>query len=271
MKKKREFISKSEHKSRDLSVYIILRTLVIVTLVLQIIHKSWESVFICVLTLGLLLIPSIVDKKLNIELPKLLEAIILLFIYSAEILGEIQNFYGIIPYWDTILHTINGFIMAGIGFSLIDILNERKIFSIELSPLFVAIVAFSFSMMIGVMWEFFEYTADQVLWTDMQKDRIVRNVSSVKLNENKENKPVIIENIEKTIIYGEINGEKQEFIIENGTLDIGLIDTMKDLEVNFLGAVIFSILGYIYIKQRGKGNFIKNFIPKLRHHEVTSK
>lgn len=157
--------------------------------------------------------------------------------------------------------------MAGIGFSLIDILNERKIFSIELTPIFVAIVAFSFSMMIGVMWEFFEYTADQVLWTDMQKDRIVTDISSVRLNENKENKPIIIENIDKTIIHGEINGEKQEFIIEGGMLDIGLIDTMKDLEVNFIGAIIFSILGYIYIKQRGKGNFIKNFIPKIKHHK----
>lgn len=156
--------------------------------------------------------------------------------------------------------------MAGVGFSLIDILNERKIFSIELTPIFVAIVAFSFSMMIGVMWEFFEYTSDQVLWTDMQKDRIVTNVSSVKLNEHNENKPVIIENIERTIIQGEIKGQKQELVVEGGLLDIGLIDTMKDLEVNFLGAVVFSILGYIYIKQRGKGNFIKNFIPRLKHH-----
>ena len=123
--------------------------------------------------------------------------------------------------------------MAGVGFSLIDILNERKIFSIELTPIFVAIVAFSFSMMIGVMWEFFEYTSDQVLWTDMQKDRIVTNISSVKLNEHNENKPVIIENIERTIIQGEINGQKQELVVEGGLLDIGLIDTMKDLEVNF--------------------------------------
>ena len=105
-------------------------------------------------------------------------------------------------------------------------------------------------MMIGVMWEFFEYTSDQVLWTDMQKDRIVTNVSSVKLNEHNENKPVIIENIERTIIQGEIKGQKQELVVEGGLLDIGLIDTMKDLEVNFLGAVVFSILGYIYIKQR---------------------
>jgi len=80
-----------------------------------------------------------------------------------------------------------------------------------------------------------------------------------------------LENIEKTVIIGEVNGEKQEVVVEGGLLDIGIIDTMKDLEVNFLGAVVFSILGYIYIKQRGKGNFIKNFIPRLKHHSHAEK
>jgi len=263
-KSKKEIISKSKHKKRDLSVYIIVRTLVVITLVAQIIHKSWDSVFVCVLTLFLLLIPSIVDKKLNIKLPSLLETIILLFIYSAEILGEIQNFYGIISYWDTILHTINGFIMAAIGFSLIDILNESKIFAIELSPIFVAIVAFCFSMTVGVMWEFFEYSMDEIMLTDMQKDRVVSTISSVELNEKKENKAVIIKNIKETKIKGEIDGKETEITIKNGTLDIGLIDTMKDLIVNFIGATVFSILGYFYIKQRGKGNFIKQFIPTLK-------
>ncbi len=270
-KNRKELISKSKHKKRDLSVYIIVRTLVVITLIAQIIHKSWDSVFVCILTLFLLLIPSIVDKKLNIKLPSLLETIILLFIYSAEILGEIQNFYGIISYWDTILHTINGFIMAAIGFSLIDILNESKIFAIELSPIFVAIVAFCFSMTVGVMWEFFEYSMDEIFLTDMQKDRIVSTISSVELNEKKENKAVIIKNIKETKIKGEIDGKETEITIKNGTLDVGLIDTMKDLIVNFIGATVFSILGYFYIKQRGKGNFIKQFIPTVKEKINKSK
>lgn len=264
-------INQKEHKARDLSIYIIVRTLVIITLIIQILHKSWESAFVCILTLFLLAIPIIVDRKLNIELPKMLESIIILFIYAAEILGEIQNFYGTIPYWDTILHTINGFIMAGIGFSLIDILNERNLFAIQMSPVFVAIVAFCFSMTVGVMWEFFEYGADVLTKTDMQKDRIVTTISSVELNEQKENKAVIVKNIQETIIKGEVNGEKTEIIIPNGTLDIGIHDTMKDLIVNFIGATVFSILGYIYIKRRGKGSFILNFIPKLKQEILEKK
>ena len=213
------------------------------------------------------MIPSILDKKLNIKLPTVLETIILVFIFAAEILGEIQNFYGIFKHWDTMLHTINGFIMAAIGFSLIDILNQSEKFSIKLSPVFVALVAFCFSMTVGVMWEFFEYGMDTFTKTDMQKDRIVSTVSSVSLNENKENKPVVIKHIKESTIKGEINGEKTEIVIQNGALDIGLIDTMKDLIVNCIGAVVFSTLGYLYIKQRGDGKFIKQFIPVVKPKE----
>ena len=255
---------KKPHKVRDLSVYIVLRTLVIITMILQIVHKNWNDVFLCILTLFLLMIPSIVDKKLNIKLPTVLETIILVFIFAAEILGEIQNFYGIFKQWDTMLHTINGFIMAAIGFSLIDILNQSEKFSIKLSPVFVA---FCFSMTVGVMWEFFEYGMDTFTKTDMQKDRIVSTVSSVSLNENKENKPVVIKHIKESTIKGEINGKETEIVIQNGALDIGLIDTMKDLIVNCIGAVVFSTLGYLYIKQRGDGKFIKQFIPVVKPKE----
>jgi len=107
---------------------------------------------------------------------------LLLFIFSTTILGEINNFYGSIPYCDKMLHTINGFIAAGVGFALIDLLNQNTK-SVNLSPIFVAIVSFCFSMTIGIIWEFFEYSADKYFNTDMQKDRIVENINSVKLNE----------------------------------------------------------------------------------------
>ncbi len=251
-------------KVRNLTTYIVLRALVILTLILQILHRNWNDVFLCVLTLFLLLIPTIIDKKFNIELPTVLETIILVFIFAAEILGEIQNFYGIFKHWDTMLHTINGFIMAAIGFSLIDILNQSNKVAISLSPLFVALVAFCFSMTIGVMWEFFEYNMDIITETDMQKDRIVQTISSVELNEEKKNVPIVIKNIKETKITGEIKGEEKEIIIKNGYLDIGIIDTMKDLIVNCIGAVTFSIFGYLYIKQRGNGKFIKQFIPRMK-------
>lgn len=255
---------KINKKNRDLTTYVVLRLLVIATIIIQAIRGNYENVFLGVLTLILFMIPTIVDKKLNIKLPNVLETIILLFIFSAEILGEIQNFYGIFPFWDTMLHTINGFLCAAIGFSLIDILNQTEEFHLKMSPIFVALVAFCFSMTIGVLWEFFEFGADTFFKTDMQKDRISSSISSVLINEEKKNVPVKIENIEKeTIKYNE-NGEIKELIVSGGHLDIGLKDTMKDLIVNFIGAVVFSIIGLLYIKNRDEYRFAENFIPTLK-------
>ena len=114
-------------KRRDITVYVVLRAFVIFTLIMQIIHGNFENVFFCVLTLALLVLPIIIDHKLNIKLPTLLESIIFIFIFAAEILGEVYNFYGYVKNWDTILHTINGFLCAAIGFSLVDILNQSSI------------------------------------------------------------------------------------------------------------------------------------------------
>lgn len=221
---------------------------------------NYHNVFLCLLTLVLFLIPFFIEDKFKVTIPSILEIIILLFIFSAEILGEIQNFYNIIPNWDMLLHTLNGFLAATIGFSLIDILNRTDRFHIKLSPIFVALVAFCFSMTVGVVWEFFEYTADSLLSTDMQKDTIVNKISSVNLKNTNAFDPEIIKDINKTTIYY----NNDSITIPDGYLDIGLIDTMEDLIVNFIGAVTFSILGYFYIKKRDKYKGIEHFIPKKK-------
>lgn len=252
-----------ESKKSVLIVYLLLRFLVIVTLIRQAIIGNYDNVFSCFLTLILFVMPFLLTKKFKIEFPSLMEIIILLFIFSAEILGEIQNFYGIFSYWDTILHTINGFICAGIGFSLIDLLNNNDSIKLNLSPFFLSLVAFCFSMTIGVLWEFFEYGIDKVFLMDMQKDRVVDIVSSVSLNEEKVNKPIIVDNIEKSYIIT----TDDLLIIENGYLDIGLNDTMEDLIVNFIGALIFCFFGFLYVNNREKYKFTENFIVKKSKKE----
>lgn len=254
-----------EYKKKDITIYIILRILVIAVLIIQLFRGNFENVFMCILTLILFLIPIFVDRKLNIKLPDTLEKIILIFIFSAEILGEVQNFYGIFKSWDTVLHTMNGFLCAAIGFSMIDILNNSEKFHTKMKPIFVGVVAFCFSMTIGVLWEFFEFGMDNFFKTDMQKDRIVQLVSSVKINPQKENNAIVINNINKTIVYYvESDGTQKELVIDGGYLDIGLKDTMKDLLVNFIGALVYSIIGYFYIKDRDGYKFAENFIPKKK-------
>ncbi len=251
----KHFKSKHAKQYKVISiVYLILRLSVILILLDQLHEKNYENVFLCILTLFLFLIPSFIEKRVHIDIPDTLETIILLFIFSAEILGEINSYYLIFPYWDTILHTLNGFLSAAIGFSLIDILNKHEKFSISLSPVFVALVAFCFSMTIGVVWEFFEFGMDQLAGTDMQKDTFIQTIRTVLLNAEGKNVPITVNIHDVTV-----NGEPWKAYI-----DIGLIDTMMDLIVNFIGAAVFSLFGYFYIKGRGKGNFLTRFIVKFQ-------
>lgn len=249
-----------ETKRSSLLVYLILRILVILCMILQLIHGDIQNALLCLLSLILLIIPMIIQRKFEVTLPNTLEITIYLFIFSAEILGEINNFYHLIPYWDTILHTLNGFLATAVGFSLIDLLNKNSK-KFNLSPIYLCLVAFSFSMTIGVLWEFFEYTADKFFMLDMQKDEIITEISSVTLDETYSNNPVIIDEISKTVLYNQDGVPIAT--IENGYLDIGINDTMKDLFVNFVGALVFSIFGYFHLKNEGKkaSPLIKNFVP----------
>ena len=240
-------------------VYILLRTSVVLVMLAQIFNRNFENVFLCVLTLLLFMMPSFMKRKLDVELPNTLEIIILLFIYAAEILGEIGAYYVTFPYWDTVLHTLNGFLCAAIGFSLVDILNRSSSERFNLSPLYMAIVAFCFSMTVGVIWEFFECTMDQLFFLDMQKDTVVSAIGSIMLDAPGGNHPVVIKNITDVIIV-QADGTQTALGL-GGYLDIGLLDTMEDLFVNFVGALTFSIIGYFYVKSRGENKFAKRFIP----------
>lgn len=252
---------------RTLTVYLVLRALVIVVMVRAFFRGAYENMFMCGLTLVLLIAPSILTKKLKIYLPTALEIIILCFIFAAEILGEIHSFYIKVPHWDTVLHTLNGFLCAAVGFALVDLFNRDERFTFKLSPLFLAVVAFCFSMTIGVLWEFFEFSADYFVGTDMQKDTIVRHINTVELDVTKSNKVVKVKDIADVII---VHGDgTQENLGLGGYLDIGIIDTMKDLFVNFIGAVVFSILGYTYVKTRGKGKIASSFIPRVEMNDGT--
>ncbi len=242
---------------------ILLRSLLSAGIILcgirQLFNGNYENVFLCILSLFLLGVPYLFEQKLDIHIPNTLAMIIMLFVFCAEILGEINAFYLKFPYWDTMLHTTNGFLMAAIGFSLIDLFNRSERFLVKLSPLFVAIIAFCFSMTIGVLWEFCECGADLFLHTDAQKDTILTSIYSVSLNPEGLNVPVHVE-LQSLTVNGEDWMEQY-----GGYLDVGLYDTMKDLFVNFIGAVTFSVIGFFYVKHRGRGRFARRFIPTVSY------
>lgn len=247
-----------ETKRSAFLVFLILRALVILTLIRQLFLGEIENAFLCALSLILLLLPSFLELRLAITFPNTLEILIYLFIFSSEILGEINNFYHYIPIWDTMLHTVNGFLCAAVGFSLINLLNERSD-DVHLSPFYLSLMAFCFSMTIAVLWEFVEYSGDKFLRMDMQKDTIVTTISTVALDETHSNKPVIINNISETIL---LNPSGEELaVINGGYLDIGLNDTIKDMFVNFIGAVVFCTFGYYHISDHKHSRLFRNLVP----------
>ncbi len=238
---------------------MILMVLVLISIVRQFFLGSYHNMFLGILTLILFAVPRIIEKNLNVTIPSGLQTVILVFIFSAEILGEINAFYVKIPIWDTLLHTSNGFLMAAIGFALIDICNRSERFSTKMSPFFVAFTAFCFSMTVGVVWEFFEFGMDWFFGLDMQKDWIVTAIDSVKLHPEGLNVPIHVD-IESVVI----NGEEWNL---GGYLDIGIIDTMKDLIVNFIGAVVFSAIGIVYLKNRKETGLAASLIPRVNDTE----
>lgn len=252
-----------------LTVYLILRGLIILAMVRAIFRQEYQNVFFCALSLILLIMPSIISRKLEIMLPSTLEIIILLFIFAAGILGEMNSFYVRVPHWDTMLHTINGFLCAAIGFALVDMLNRDDRFSFKLSPVYLAMVAFCFSMTVGVLWEFLEFSGDYLFGMDMQKDTVVNAIHTVNLDKTMTNTVVHVKDIVDVIVVHS-DGSKEALGL-GGYLDVGIQDTMKDLFVNLIGAVVFSIIGFFFVKEKGKGRVASRFIPQVVSPEETDK
>ena len=174
----------------------------------------------CILGVVAMLLPGMLKHRLRIDIPSNMLILYTIFLYCAIYLGEVKSFYYNVPHWDTILHTFSGAMLGALGFSFVTLLNKTEEVPMNLSPLFVAIFSFCFAVTLGVVWEIYEFTFDGVLGLNMQK-----------------------------------------FALESGEALIGraaLVDTMKDLIVDALGAFIMSIIGYISLKYK------KGWIEKLQ-------
>lgn len=267
MKILRSFSNKKYVKTSKsaIVIFFVLRFLIIFCSIFELMRGNYMNFFLCIIALILYTLPTLLQEKLKFEFPNTFECVIYFFIFSSVILGEVNRFYVIIPHWDTVLHLIAGFLCAGFGFSLFELCNKKKKVT-DVTVIFTVIIAFCFSLSIGVIWEFIEYTADSVLKVDMQKGTIVNEISSIKLNPANDNSSFKVNNIETTKIITE---DGKEYTINGGYLDIGLNDTMKDLFIDTIGAIIFCIFGIIYslnIDKCSKGSkFASLFIPKINN------
>ena len=239
-------------------LYSILRLLVVLIGIRSVMLHNYDVTGTCLLVLALFFIPSLLEETLKIRIPALFEGIIYCFIFAAEVLGELGHFYTMIPIWDTMLHTLNGFLFAAVGFSTVELLNRTNK-NVSLSPLYLTMVAFCFSMTIGVLWEFFECGADLFLGQDMQKDFIVDHFQSVTLDPNHSQEVIQVNDITETIIQT----ASGDITVDGGYLDIGILDTMKDLLVNFIGAIVFCSFGFAFLKHGEKRKVASSVVTGL--------
>lgn len=243
--KRQALLRKKKEEPAAFWTYVVLRFIVILILIRCILRGDIESAFVCVLVLVIYLLPQFVENRLNIDIPTTLEVIIFVFVFAAEILGELQSYFIKYSNWDTILHTSSGFLCAAVGFSLVDLLNRSDNAKVQLSPGYLAITAFCFSMTIGILWEFIEFSADRLFLLDMQKDTIVNQISSVSLDPTNSNISITVKGIKDVIL---VTDSGEQALGLGGFLDIGLYDTMGDLFVNFVGAVVFSVAAFFECK-----------------------
>lgn len=133
-------------------------------------EQQWLSLFLVSLIIFSLLAPILFKNKMDLELPAEFHFMAVLFVFAALYLGEIQEFYRRIWWWDMALHTTAGFMMGIVGFLMVYILNESKNVELQMSAAFIALFAFMFAVSIGTVWEIFEFAMDQFLGVNMQKE-----------------------------------------------------------------------------------------------------
>lgn len=158
------------------------------------------------------------------------------------------------------LHATTGFLVASIGFSLIGLLNDSQKVVFKLSPFFSVVVAFCFSMTVGVCWEFAEYTLDRMFGMDCQKDTVIHEIHSITLDPEGGNTMIDLDDIHEVTVDGYT-------FCTDGYLDIGLYDTMDDLCLNCIGALVFCAIGYYSLRHDEKKQFIKSLTVQKEEKE----
>ncbi len=165
-------ISKENIKFKIVLVWLF-RLLLIGAIIVDIIILNWLSLFIASLALMTTFIPNLLSDNKILYIPSDIQVIIIIFIFASLYLGELRNFYYRFWWWDNMLHAFSGTILGFIGFTLIYFLNREEEIDIVLSPIFVALFAFTFAVSIGVVWEIFEFTMDSLFALNMQKSGLV--------------------------------------------------------------------------------------------------
>lgn len=181
-------------------------------------ERQWLTAMIVAGIFALMSVPTLLGRRLAIQIPAEFELLALVFVFAALFLGEVRGFYQRLWWWDIALHTTSGFLLGILGFLLVFVLNEDERVDVHLQPRFIALFACLFAIALGALWEIFEFAMDQLFGLNMQKPML-----------------------------GDPSGKT---------------DTMWDLIVDTLGALVISCLGWWYMANRRR-SFIDSWIRKF--------
>jgi hypothetical protein len=213
-------------KSGKLNFYLflVLRITLVLAIPLSLWERNWIFVFLSSVTFLLTFIPSFIEKRYKINIPSEIEIVVVLFIYAGIFLGDMRGFYNDFWWWDSLLHLIGGIGLGFLGFLILYYFYKTGKF--QASPKVIVLFAFCFALSIGALWEIFEFLVDIFFGSNMQKAKGLE------------------------VIYGYCN------------TSLGVLDTMLDLILDAIGALIASLAGYFYLKNGESflfGSLVKKF------------
>lgn len=166
----------------------------------------------CLVGVIVMFIPSVIEKKFSVDIPDVMEMLYFVFLFCAIYLGEVRDFYYRVPSWDLILHMFSGAMLGALGFVLVSFFNDSEKVNMQLSPIFVTLFAFCFALAAGTLWEIYEFLADGLLGTNMQKF---------------------------------ITADREVVVGRDA-----LADTMEDLIVDALSSLAVCIIGFFTLKKK---------------------
>ena len=172
--------------------------------------------------LFVLRIPQFIQEKYHFQIPYSLDFVLIMFAFCGFVLGDVFNFYGKIPFWDSILHTFSGIVIAYVGFIVIQYLDKEYTIPLSVSPLFMSLIVVSVALAIGAAWEIGEYTVDEFFHTNNQQYM----------------KPT------RATLYKDTD----EPLVGHDALN----DTMKDLMLDLGGAIVVATFEYKKLTKRQK-------------------
>lgn len=190
-------------------------------------ETTLNQVFMCVLALLAFNLPLLFERRFRLYIPNYITIVLYCMIFFHFVLGEVYRAYDSSKIFDKILHTTSGVIISLISFSVISILNSMQRTPIKLSPFFIVLFTFCFTMTSEYLWEIFEYGMDTLFGANMQRWQ-----DSLVLPDGAVIPPATAEGT---------------FVI-NGPRGNGLIDTMGDMMVNVLGCLGVCIYAYVGMK-----------------------